>query len=51
MLKSADQQASETADAQNSALVSSVAPQIAKGAMDVAKNPQAVQAISEAQNG
>jgi hypothetical protein len=50
LLKSADQQASETADAQNANVTQAAVPHIVKGAMDIAKNPQAATAISEAMN-
>lgn len=50
LLKSADQQASETADAQNANVTQAAVPHIVKGAMDIAKNPQAATVISEAMN-
>jgi hypothetical protein len=51
LLKSEEQKAQEQADAQNANIANGAIPQIAKGAMDVAKNPKAVQAIAEANNG
>jgi hypothetical protein len=51
MLKSADQQAQEQNDALNAQTTAAVAPHLAKGAMDLAKNPEAAGALSEAMNG
>jgi hypothetical protein len=51
LLKSADQQAAEQQQALNAQTTAAVAPHLAKGAMDLAKNPEAASAIAEGMNG
>jgi hypothetical protein len=51
MLKSPEQQAQEQQDALNASTTQAVAPHLAKGAMDIMKNPEAAGAVSEAMNG
>lgn len=51
LIKSQEQIAQETADANNQQLGQSVAPEIAKGAMQAAQNPAVIQKAQEAMNG
>jgi hypothetical protein len=51
LLKSEDEKAEEQATNANTAMTAAVAPQLAKGAMDLAKDPKAAAQIQEAVNG